>query len=75
VAERLCPVVAEVRDWLMNLSPAGAMMSGSGTSLFALCRDADEALRVARVLRDRSNEETSPGVGGGLKLFIVRGCF
>src|SRR5205823_3135077 len=60
VAERLCPVVALVRDWLRNLGPAGAIMSGSGTSLFALCRDADEALRIARGLRGTDCQSVLP---------------
>lgn len=76
VAERLCPVVALVRDRLRNLGPAGAMMSGSGTSLFALCRDADEALRVARGLRwDGFENRPTTEEGQNIRVFIVRGCF
>jgi 4-diphosphocytidyl-2-C-methyl-D-erythritol kinase len=50
-AERLCPAVAEIQRRLTALNPAGALMSGSGSSLFALCRDRTEALRLVRALR------------------------
>ena len=49
-AENLCPAVNEVRARLEALRPAGVLMSGSGTSVFALCRDHHEALRVAQGL-------------------------
>jgi 4-diphosphocytidyl-2-C-methyl-D-erythritol kinase len=49
-AEELCPAVAETRERLEALRPAGVLMSGSGTSVFALCRDHHEALRVAHGL-------------------------
>src|SRR5262245_60218817 len=42
-AERLCP---EIGHWLARLrefAPLGAMMSGSGSTVFALARDADDA--------------------------------
>jgi len=67
-AERLCPAVAAIRQRLTALNPAGALMSGSGSSLFALGRDRTEALRVARALR------RDPG---GLKIasvHLVRSC-
>jgi 4-diphosphocytidyl-2-C-methyl-D-erythritol kinase len=68
VAERLCPAVAEVRARLERLGPAGHLMSGSGSSLFALARDRAEAVRIARELRD--------GASGGrsLRVFLVRSC-
>jgi 4-diphosphocytidyl-2-C-methyl-D-erythritol kinase len=72
VAEQLCPTVAAIQARLAQLGAAGSMMSGSGTSLFALCRDHDEALRVARGLQTDS-DETSPW-REGMKQFIVRSC-
>jgi hypothetical protein len=52
-------------------------MSGSGTSLFALCRDLSEARRVWRGLSDLRAEEPLPGEGaeGGqrTRLFVVQG--
>jgi 4-diphosphocytidyl-2-C-methyl-D-erythritol kinase len=68
VAERLCPAVASVYQELARLGPAGQLMSGSGSTVFALCRDACEALRVARNL-------SQPGkVLDGTRVFIVRSC-
>jgi 4-diphosphocytidyl-2-C-methyl-D-erythritol kinase len=68
VAERLCPALAGYLSLLKNLAAAGQSMSGSGTSLFALCRDHSEALRVACQLRAGSKEGISP------RVFIVRSC-
>jgi 4-diphosphocytidyl-2-C-methyl-D-erythritol kinase len=47
VAERLCPPVAGAAARLAECGAAGSLMSGSGTTLFALCRDHAEAQRVA----------------------------
>lgn len=66
VAERICPEVAECRALLSGFGPAGALMSGSGSSVFALCRDRREAVRIVRGLR-RSGQPA-------LRLFIVRSC-
>jgi 4-diphosphocytidyl-2-C-methyl-D-erythritol kinase len=68
VAEGLCPAVAVWKNRLGELGPAGRLMSGSGTSLFALCRDQREALRIARGLRNGPDEGVSP------KVFLVRSC-
>jgi len=65
VAERLCPEVAELHARLVALKPAGQLMSGSGSSLFALCRDRREAVRIVRALRAEE---------GGRKLYLVRSC-
>jgi len=66
VAEKLCPAIRMVRRRLEELSPAGVLMSGSGTSVFALCRNRSEALRVARQLRH--------GLKGEASVFLVRSC-
>jgi 4-diphosphocytidyl-2-C-methyl-D-erythritol kinase len=50
-AERLCPALTRFRDRLAALVPAGHLMSGSGSSYFALCRHRDEARRLAHALR------------------------
>ncbi len=68
VAERLCPALVPLLAQLASVGPAGQAMSGSGTSLFALCRDAREAFRIARGLRIRSKEGMDP------RVFIVRSC-
>jgi len=67
-AERLCPAVAAAHRRLAALGPAGTLMSGSGTTVFALCRGPSEALRIARAL--------GPGtdVGEGTRVCIVRSC-
>jgi len=51
VAERLCPALTHFRDRLADLGAAGHLMSGSGSSYFALCRHGAEARRIARELR------------------------
>jgi 4-diphosphocytidyl-2-C-methyl-D-erythritol kinase len=67
-AERLRPALKTYLDRLAQLRPAGYLMSGSGTSLFALCRDPGEALRVVRGLR------TVPEEGSNPRVFLVRSC-
>jgi len=56
-AERLLPLVAEVRQLLEDLAPEnltwGHQMSGSGSSYFALCRGETEAQRLARQIQNR----------------------
>jgi 4-diphosphocytidyl-2-C-methyl-D-erythritol kinase len=46
-AVKLCPIVAELLQRLRAAGVAGSLMSGSGSALFALCRDKREAERVA----------------------------
>ena len=53
-AEALEPRIAEYAAMLAELTPAGSLMSGSGSTLFALCRSAVEAERVAASLKTRS---------------------
>jgi 4-diphosphocytidyl-2-C-methyl-D-erythritol kinase len=82
-AERLCPEIAALQARLTSLrtEPGGpwAAMSGSGSTMFALCRDHADALRLARELRNQQEERTSSGAeaGGGLKrlnVFVVQSC-
>jgi 4-diphosphocytidyl-2-C-methyl-D-erythritol kinase len=67
-AEQLCPAVADWRGRLERLGPAGQLMSGSGTTVFALCRDRREALRIARQLRFGPDEASRP------RVFLVCSC-
>jgi 4-diphosphocytidyl-2-C-methyl-D-erythritol kinase len=67
-AQRLCPAVADLRRRLLELGPARVLMSGSGSSVFALCRDRGEARRIAHELT-HGPEENRPSV------FLVRSCF
>jgi 4-diphosphocytidyl-2-C-methyl-D-erythritol kinase len=68
VAERLCPAVAQARAALAHWRPAGVLMSGSGTTVFALCRGPSEALSIARGLRSvrQDADET--------RVYVVRSC-
>jgi 4-diphosphocytidyl-2C-methyl-D-erythritol kinase len=65
----LCPAVAEWAERLARFGPAGQRMSGSGSSLFALCRDRNEALAIARGLSEGPDDLVRPPV------FLVRSCF
>jgi 4-diphosphocytidyl-2-C-methyl-D-erythritol kinase len=67
-AVRLRPELGEYLAWLAALRPAGRLMSGSGSTLFALCADPGEALRVARGLAATIPEQTPTPVR------IVRSC-
>ena len=75
-AERLAAEVSRVRARLQELAPAGQLMSGSGSSVFALCRDHDEALRLAHELSPGPEQENAadPPARAGWKLFLVRSC-
>jgi 4-diphosphocytidyl-2-C-methyl-D-erythritol kinase len=80
-AEALCPAVRVLRNELEAAGPARCLMTGSGSSVFALCRDRPEALRVASrldaVVPNLSGTEspTPAGVPGGRwKLHVVRSC-
>lgn len=68
VAERLCPAVARWQARLEGLEALGCRMSGSGTSLFALCRDPRAARQLVRVLRTENQEGEVP------RVFLVRSC-
>jgi 4-diphosphocytidyl-2-C-methyl-D-erythritol kinase len=68
VAEDLCPAVRELANRLAALEPVGVLMSGSGSTVFALCRDAADASRVGRGLEPGWEEGCRP------RLHIVRSC-
>lgn len=53
-AESLEPRMAEFARMLSDAKPAGSLMSGSGSTLFALCRSPEDADRVAAELRTRA---------------------
>jgi 4-diphosphocytidyl-2-C-methyl-D-erythritol kinase len=67
-AEKLCPEVARLREALAGLGPAGQLMSGSGSTVFALCRDAAEAVRIGRAFNRLQDER------GGARTCVVRSC-
>jgi 4-diphosphocytidyl-2-C-methyl-D-erythritol kinase len=75
VAEKLCPDVAALYARLGAAARLGRLMSGSGTSLFALCRNRSEAIAVARRLRSSLGwQKSARPAGRGLRLFLVRSC-
>ena len=67
-AEEIRPGIAKIRGRLESMGTAGVGMSGSGSTLFALCRDRREALRVAQEVR----ADTSPELRG-CRVFASRG--
>jgi 4-diphosphocytidyl-2-C-methyl-D-erythritol kinase len=56
-AQKVAPRLAELRQRIETLRPAGTLLSGSGSTLFALCRSAVEAARIATELRRDANGE------------------
>ncbi|MCI0705206.1 MAG: 4-(cytidine 5'-diphospho)-2-C-methyl-D-erythritol kinase [Planctomycetia bacterium] len=46
------PLVGRIRTRLSELGPCGAMMSGSGSAVFALCRDRPHATNVAEAFQN-----------------------
>lgn len=66
-AMKLCPAVAMTLDKMRRLKPAGQLMSGSGSTVFALCRDRAEAERILTTLRQDPELATT-------KLFLTRTC-
>jgi 4-diphosphocytidyl-2-C-methyl-D-erythritol kinase len=63
-----CEEVGRLRQALSELGPAGALMSGSGTTVFALADGPADAMRVARALR--SGREA----GRAWRVHVVRSC-
>ncbi len=66
-AEKIAPAIPAFYRRLAQLGPVGQLMSGSGSSLFALCRDRREAERIARELRHGEDR-------GLFTVFLVRSC-
>jgi 4-diphosphocytidyl-2-C-methyl-D-erythritol kinase len=67
-AEELCPAVAEWCQRLAGIRPVGQLMTGSGSTVFALARDSVDALRITRQLCSLRDE------GVGCRVFVVRSC-
>jgi 4-diphosphocytidyl-2-C-methyl-D-erythritol kinase len=65
-AQQIAPKLTEVLETLEALGPVGQMMSGSGSSVFAVCRSPEEAGRIAREMSSRADE--------GFKVFVLRSC-
>jgi 4-diphosphocytidyl-2-C-methyl-D-erythritol kinase len=67
-ADRLCPEAAKWRERLAAFGPAGTLTTGSGNTVFALCRSPEEALGVARGLNAFREKGDEP------RIHIVRSC-
>lgn len=67
-AEMLCPAVARLRERMQTLAPAGVLMSGSGSCVFALCADTAGTLRITQGLANTQEEWP------GLRVSVVRSC-
>ncbi len=67
-AEGLCPAVARLRARLADRGPLGALMTGSGSTVFALCRGPAEAQSIARALRSERED------GDLARVRVVRSC-
>ncbi|MBA4189742.1 MAG: 4-(cytidine 5'-diphospho)-2-C-methyl-D-erythritol kinase [Planctomycetaceae bacterium] len=63
----LSPKVEVIRNRLAGVAPCGARMSGSGSAVFAVCRDRAEATRVAAAFRN-----ADPGLDQDSRIFVVR---
>jgi 4-diphosphocytidyl-2-C-methyl-D-erythritol kinase len=63
----LSPVVEQVRQRLTGLAPWGALMSGSGSAVFALCRNRNEAAAVAERFRS-----SRPAMEPESRVLVVR---
>ena len=68
-AMKLSPEVVSLRERIARLDPAGVLMSGSGSTVFALARDAADALRLSRALTSVRD------YGESARVFVVRSCF
>ncbi len=68
-AEEVAPVVGELHRRLQQLGAAGTLMSGSGSTLLVLCRDALEARQMTECIR----QDIAPMVAG-TRVFVVRSC-
>jgi 4-diphosphocytidyl-2-C-methyl-D-erythritol kinase len=59
--------IAKYEAQLARSNPAGRLMSGSGSTLFALARSPDDAERIAAGLRQHAADE-------GYRVMLVRSC-
>jgi 4-diphosphocytidyl-2-C-methyl-D-erythritol kinase len=67
-AIELCPAAADWHRRLTDCKPAGALLTGSGSCLFALCRNPQEARRV----HDDLSRGRLPGAPSSPRISLVR---
>ena len=53
VTEAVCPEVGLIREKMLSKGAVGAMMSGSGPTVFGLYTDRDKALEAKSVLEEQ----------------------
>jgi 4-diphosphocytidyl-2-C-methyl-D-erythritol kinase len=70
-AMRICPPVAEIHRRLQASGAAGCLMTGSGSCVFALCRDEWEARQV---IKDLSSGWPPGDEFARTRVFHVRSC-
>ena len=58
----LCPELENLRQTIMRYQPLTVRMSGSGTAMFALCRNREDAETIAGELKERNLGVTFVGV-------------
>ncbi|VTR96774.1 4-(cytidine 5'-diphospho)-2-C-methyl-D-erythritol kinase [Tuwongella immobilis] len=68
-AQTINPLLADWLERLRNTNATGVRMSGSGSTLFALCRDRTEATRVASAIASEAGS-----VGAISRVLLVRSC-
>jgi 4-diphosphocytidyl-2-C-methyl-D-erythritol kinase len=69
--EAACAVTPDVALWKNRLAayaPAGTLMTGSGSTVFALCRDEIEARRIAQQIVHGKEQGIRP------RVYIVQSC-
>lgn len=69
-AFQIAPAVAEWHRRLEAMGTAGVLMSGSGSCLFALCRNASEARRI----HDDLSRGLTSEAQSATRTFLVRSC-
>ncbi|HEY3298475.1 MAG TPA: 4-(cytidine 5'-diphospho)-2-C-methyl-D-erythritol kinase, partial [Armatimonadota bacterium] len=57
------PQIAEIKEGLLRAGAEGALMSGSGSAVFGLFRDEDEATRVAKDFAQAGSTFTARTIG------------
>lgn len=62
------PLVGRIRQRLGSLGACGAMMSGSGSTVFAVCRDRNHAIQIAGAFQD-----ARPADEPESRVLVVRG--
>lgn len=52
VSEKICPVIREIKDSMRAAGALGALMSGSGATVFGICANSEDAERAETEMRE-----------------------